>query len=185
MRSARSFARGARTIIALAAAVAALGAIGASPAAPADSGLTNPKHFFWGQTTPPSSDALTNDIIYHGGSAGPGAIGVEIKPAVYLIYWGPEWATGFSVTDVIGVLERPWPVCRVVRASVSNVVVDGTTCSASDANGPVDLDPRGRPTADSTLVIDAASRRYAPKTDITGRRRGARPDVGAYEYPGR
>ena len=55
-----------------------------------------------GATTPPSPDALTNDIIYHGGSAGPGAIGVEIKPAVYLIYWGPEWATGFSVTDVNG-----------------------------------------------------------------------------------
>ena len=53
--------------------------------------------------------------------------------------------------NVIGVLERPWPVCRVVRASVSNVVVKGTTCSASDASGPVDLDPRGRPTADSTL----------------------------------
>jgi hypothetical protein len=96
VRSARSFARAAvvRAV--------ALAALGASPAAPADSGLTNPKHFFWGQTTPPSPDALTNDIIYHGGSAGPGAIGVEIKPAVYLIYWGAEWATGFSVTDVNG-----------------------------------------------------------------------------------
>ncbi|TML64481.1 MAG: hypothetical protein E6G22_04260 [Actinobacteria bacterium] len=87
--------------------------------------------------------------------------------------------------NVIGVLERPWPVCRVVRASVSNVVVKGTTCSASDASGPVDLDPRGRPTADSTLLIDVGSRRYAPPTDITGRRRGPDPDVGAYEYAGR
>ena len=102
MRSARSFARCVRAVVALAAVLAALGVFGASPAAPADSGLTNPKHFFWGSTTPPSPDALTNDIIYHGGSAGPGAIGVEIKPAVYLIYWGPEWATGFSVTDVNG-----------------------------------------------------------------------------------
>ena len=102
MRSARSFARCVRAVVALAAVLAALGVFGASPAAPADSGLTNPKHFFWGSTTPPSPDALTNDVIYHGGSAGPGAIGVEIKPAVYLIYWGPEWATGFSVTDVNG-----------------------------------------------------------------------------------
>jgi len=102
VRSARSFARCVRAVVALAAVLAALGVFGASPAAPADSGLTNPKHFFWGSTTPPSPDALTNDIIYHGGSAGPGAIGVEIKPAVYLIYWGPEWATGFSVTDVNG-----------------------------------------------------------------------------------
>jgi hypothetical protein len=84
--------------------------------------------------------------------------------------------------NVIGFLERPWPVCRVVRASVSNLVVDGTTCSDSDVNGPADLDGRGRPTADSTLVIDAADRRYAPPTDITGRRRGSSPDIGAYEY---
>jgi hypothetical protein len=87
--------------------------------------------------------------------------------------------------NVIGVLSWPWPVCRVVRASVSNVMAKGVTCSHSDTSGPAELDARGRPTAGSTLVIDAASRRYAPKTDITGRRRGARPDVGAYEYPGR
>src|SRR5207237_8563634 len=47
-------------------------------------------------------DALSNDGIYHGGSAGPGAIGVEIKPAVYLVYWGPDWVQGFSVPDVNG-----------------------------------------------------------------------------------
>src|SRR5438552_1133885 len=72
-------------------------------AAPAGADTTNPKHFFWGQGyAAPSADALTNDIIYHGGSAGPGAIGVEIKPAVYLVYWGPEWAQGFTVTDANG-----------------------------------------------------------------------------------
>jgi len=87
--------------------------------------------------------------------------------------------------NVIGVLASPWPVCRVVRASVSNVVAKGVTCSRSDTSGPVDLDPRGRPTADSTLLIDVGSRRYAPPTDITGRRRGPDPDVGAYEYAGR
>src|SRR5881227_76628 len=62
-----------------------------------------PKHFFWaGQT--PTPDQLANDIIYHGGSAGPGAIGVEIKPAVYLVYWGTEWANGFTTPDTDGKL---------------------------------------------------------------------------------
>ena len=76
--------------------VAGTGSVGASTAA------TNPKHFFWaGQT--PSADALSNDIIYHGGNAGSGAIGVETKPAVYLVFWGPAWATGFTTNDANGV----------------------------------------------------------------------------------
>jgi hypothetical protein len=71
----------------------------------APSGLTNPKHFFWPQGQyPPSPDALTNDIVYHGGSAGPGAIGVQVKPAVYLVYWGSEWAQGFTTADTDGTL---------------------------------------------------------------------------------
>src|SRR5438067_12643158 len=66
---------------------------------------TNPKHFFWAQGQfPPSPDALTNDVIYHGGSAGPGAIGVQVKPAVYLVYWGTEWAQGFTTADSDGTL---------------------------------------------------------------------------------
>jgi hypothetical protein len=100
MSRARSFALAARLVLALAFAAAVAGTF-ASTAAPADP--TNPKHFFWGGVTPPSPDALTNDIIYHGGNVGPGAIGVETMPAVYLIYWGPEWATGFTTTDANGV----------------------------------------------------------------------------------
>src|SRR6267378_3900251 len=40
------------------------------------SGATNPKHFFWAPTQPntPSPGSLVNDLIYHGGNAGPGAI---------------------------------------------------------------------------------------------------------------
>jgi hypothetical protein len=93
VRSARSLVR---VVVVLAIALAALGA------SPAGAAVTNPKHFFWAGVTPPSPDALTNDIIYHGGNVGPGAIGVEIKPAVYLIYWGTEWSTGFTVTDANG-----------------------------------------------------------------------------------
>ena len=62
---------------------------------------TNPKHFFWapGQPNTPSPSSLTNDLIYHGGNAGSGAIGVETVPATYLIFWGPDWANGFTTTD--------------------------------------------------------------------------------------
>jgi hypothetical protein len=84
MRSARALAR-----IALTAALVAgvIAAVGASPAA--SSADTNPKHFFWapGQSPTGTVDSVTNDIIYHGGNLGDGAIGVETKPAVYLIYW--------------------------------------------------------------------------------------------------
>jgi serine protease len=45
---------------------------------------------------------MTNDIIYHGGNVGPGAIGIEKTPAVYLVYWGPDWVTGFNTTDANG-----------------------------------------------------------------------------------
>jgi hypothetical protein len=80
------------------AAAAAAACIGAS-AASAD--LTNPKHFFWaGQL--PTADQLSTDLIYHGGSAGDGSIGVENQPAVYLVYWGTEWKDGFTTNDTDG-----------------------------------------------------------------------------------
>jgi hypothetical protein len=65
---------------------------------------TNPKHFFWapGQPNTPNPSSLANDLIYHGGNAGQGAIGVETKPATYLIFWGPDWANGFTTTDARG-----------------------------------------------------------------------------------
>jgi serine protease len=76
------------------------GAIGASAATSATS-LTNPKHFFWapGQSPQGTVDSVSNDLIYHGGNLGDGAIGIEKKPAVYLVYWGPQWATGFTTPD--------------------------------------------------------------------------------------
>jgi Right handed beta helix region len=86
--------------------------------------------------------------------------------------------------NVLGVLERRWPVCKASRLVVSNVVLRGEKCSSSDEVGRAGLDARGRPTADSTLLIDAANRRYAPRRDITGRLRGAAPDIGAYEFHG-
>jgi hypothetical protein len=90
--------------------------------------------------------------------------------------------------NVIALLQTSQPVCAGARMSVANVVVSGRGCSSADGVGPVNLDSRGRPTAESTLVIDRANRRYAPATDITGRRRASAnggPDIGAYEYVAR
>src|SRR4030088_1161774 len=67
-------------------------------------GATPSKHFFWAPNHPatPNPNSLASDLIYHGGNAGAGAIGVETKPAIYLIFWGPDWANGFTTTDVNG-----------------------------------------------------------------------------------
>src|SRR3954469_10398087 len=72
----------------------------------AASGELNAKHFFWapGQSPDGTVASISNDIIYHGGSAGPGAIGIQKNPAVYLIYWGTEWASGFTTADTDGKL---------------------------------------------------------------------------------
>jgi hypothetical protein len=110
VRSARSFARAAVVL------VVALVVLGAASAASADS-----KHFFWAGTTPPSPDALTNDIIYHGGNAGPGAIGIEKTPAVYLVYWGTEWATGFTTPDTDGTLYSSKTLQNYMNSFFQNV----------------------------------------------------------------
>ncbi len=91
--------------------LAAMAAVGLSvvmqPAATmADtSAITNPKHFFWAKGQPNPSGIVAsqaNDLVYHGGNAGQGAIGVETSPAAYLVYWGPQWATGFTTPDTNG-----------------------------------------------------------------------------------
>jgi hypothetical protein len=87
----------------VAAAAAALGGGGAS----ADAGPLNAKHFFWapGQGAQSTvADSTANDLVWHGGNAGAGAIGVEQKPAVYLVWWGQEWADGFQTADTDGTL---------------------------------------------------------------------------------
>jgi hypothetical protein len=89
-------------LLTLAAVVAAVGALGAATATPATA-PTNPKHFFWapGQSPEGTVASVSNDIIYHGGNLGDGAIGVQTKPAVYLVYWGSQWATGFTPNDSV------------------------------------------------------------------------------------
>jgi hypothetical protein len=86
--------------------------------------------------------------------------------------------------NVIGLVEDPHHVCSVARKAVSNVVMRGVACRGPNRVGRPHLDPHGRPTAASSLVIDRASRRFGARRDIQGRARDARPDVGAYEYRG-
>jgi serine protease len=93
-------------LLVLVAALAACAVTGAS--ATADTApLTNAKHFFWAPGQNPAgtvADSASNDLIYHGGNAGSGSIGVETTPAVYLVYWGQQWASGFQTADTDGKL---------------------------------------------------------------------------------
>jgi serine protease len=94
-----------RIWLGIATAAVAMGSVGVASATPAVSSLTNPKHFFWaGLSAQGTANAAANDLIWHGGNAGSGAIGVETKPAVYLVYWGKEWAEGFQTADTDGKL---------------------------------------------------------------------------------
>jgi hypothetical protein len=98
-----------RILVLVAAAIAAASFVATlqSGASKADTAPLNPKHFFWAQGTAQAAatqDQITNDLIYHGGNVGPGAIGVIQKPKVYLIYWGTEWAKGFTTSDTDGKL---------------------------------------------------------------------------------
>ena len=86
--------------------------------------------------------------------------------------------------NVIALLGQQWPVCDAARVFAANVVLHGQACTSSNVVGPAELDARGRPTAQSALLIDQASRRWAPSRDITGRRRGPVSDIGAYEFRG-
>ena len=82
---------------------------------------TNPKHFFWSSGQAPDPNAVANDLIYHGGSLGPGAIGVEKKPAVYLVFWGTAWATGFTTPDSNGTLFTSATLKNYVRSFFAGV----------------------------------------------------------------
>jgi hypothetical protein len=96
----------ARLLLTVALAAAVVGVVGTTAGA-GTTPKTNPKTFFWAKGTTQAAatqDQLQNDLIYHGGNVGDGAIGVERKPAVYLIWWGPQWKTGFKTPDTDGKL---------------------------------------------------------------------------------
>jgi serine protease len=93
----------ARILLALAIALTVVAAFAASASADTGAILSSSKHVFWGASSSPT-DSASNDLVWHGGNAGAGAIGVEQQPAVYLIWWGTEWAKGFQTADSNGTL---------------------------------------------------------------------------------
>src|SRR5579864_5563657 len=99
-------------------------------AVPPAFGVTNPKHFFWAPNQPntPNPNSLANDLIYHGGNAGTGAIGVETTPATYLIFWGPDWANGFTTTDAHGSVYTSQQLQNYVTSFLTNL--GGTSWAA-------------------------------------------------------
>jgi len=97
--------------------------IGATATASAAATPSNAKHVFWspGQSPQGTANSLQNDIIYHGGNAGPGAIGIQKTPAVYLIYWGTEWSTGFTTADTDGKLYSSKTLQNYLNTFMSNL----------------------------------------------------------------
>ena len=137
-------------------------AFGVQPAAAQADTVTNAKHFFWanGQASPTGTvSSMTNDLIYHGGNAGSGAIGVESPPSVYLIYWGPDWVTGFNSPDETGAPHSSASLQNYVNSFFGNVggspwagvqtqycrnVPAGTTSCAGIAGAQFVTNPRGQ-----------------------------------------
>jgi hypothetical protein len=60
-------------------------------------------------------------LVWHGGNAGAGAIGVETKPAVYLVWWGKEWADGFQTADTDGKLFSSKTLQSYLASFFSNI----------------------------------------------------------------
>src|SRR5689334_2277428 len=111
-------------LMAIAVIAIAAAAVFGVPGASSGTSLTNPKHFFWAKGQPDPSGTATstaNDLIYHGGNAGDGAIGIEKKPAVYLVFWGAEWASGFTTPDSDGKLYSSKTLQNYVESFFSRV----------------------------------------------------------------
>jgi hypothetical protein len=86
--------------------------------------------------------------------------------------------------NVIAVLKDPNQVCSELKESTSNVILDGEGCSKSDVASSEIFGRNGRPTRFSAFLLGRADRAWAPRFDITGRRRGTEPDIGAFQYFG-
>ncbi len=96
----------------------------------------------------------------------------------------PKSARPVLANNVIAVLKDPNQVCSELLESTSNVILDGEGCSKSDVASSEIFGRQGRPTQFSAFLLGRADRLWAPPVDITGRRRGAQPDIGAFQYFG-
>src|SRR6478672_7113072 len=96
----------ARVLLTLALGAVVFGVVGASSGA-GTSSVKFGKEFLWpigSSQAAAEQDEVQNNLIYHGGNVGDGAIGVEQNPSVYLIWWGPQWKEGFTTPDTNGKL---------------------------------------------------------------------------------
>jgi hypothetical protein len=93
------------------------------------------------------------------------------------------WKRPIVANNVIALLTTSWRVCAASQRFLANIVLDGKNCATDGYAGPDDLDRSGRPLSDSATIA-SANRHYAPPVDVSGRRRDAQPDIGAYEYRG-
>jgi hypothetical protein len=123
---------------------------------------------------------IVNNTILSGATRVDGYRGSIRMSTMYGIV--PRRDRPVVANNVIALLGVPHHVCDEVQRSVRNVILAGRGCSATDVLGKAYLDSDGLPTASSTLLIDKASRRYAPRLDFTGRPRDGSPDIGAFEY---
>ncbi len=137
----------------------------------------------WGTPRVPRHVQVLNNTILTGAPRIDGYLGSIRMSSAYARV--PRRRRPLLANNIIAVLGVPGHVCGQARASVSNLILKGRRCSDSDIRGDAGLDLRGRPTANSALLIDGANGRYAPRRDITGRSRGRTPDIGAYEYASR
>lgn len=118
-----------------------------------------------------SNISIVNNTILSGNNA---AIALDAAWATV-----PAEQRPLVANNVFGRL-RNRDVCDRGRF-VANVVVRGSTCAGA-TRGRTALDESGAPTSASTALIDKADSRYAPKRDLTGKKRTGRPDIGAIEY---
>jgi hypothetical protein len=133
----------------------------------------------WGFRRVPHDVRIVNNTILTGARR---VDGYEGSIRMSNAYGGlPRARRPLLANNVIGVLEVPQHVCSEAGRSVANVVLRGSGCSRADRVSAGALDGLGRPTPASTALLDHASRRWAPRRDITGRPRGSAPDIGAYE----
>ena len=84
--------------------------------------------------------------------------------------------------NILAHQEAPSVTCSQARRTSHNLIVVGVGCSATDVVGAPLLDTYGRPTAESSLVINQADPTLATPRDYTYWPRGASPDIGAYEF---
>ena len=154
----------------LAVACAIVAVAAATAATSASAGAT---HMFWGQGTglAPDPNALSNDLIYHGGSAGDGAIGIQKAPAVYLVYWGAEWASGFTTADTDGKLYSSKTLQNYVNSFVAGL-------GGSAYAGIQTQYCRGIPAGSTSCAGDRGRRlHHEPEASAEGRLDGS--DAGA------